>query len=131
MVLLPFGIAGDEQIVCSFENNFVAFASNCAECTIGVYKIERIVRVVHRLPDRKTRFEHGRDAQIGDQNRQCDGDCVLIRDGSDSAPLVPPAGQFLRQNAANQSVIKAGEEGNDGDVIQKRQLPLMIRMTGS
>src|SRR5438270_13186245 len=40
LVLLPLGVTRDQQIVCSFENDFVAFAPNRTEGTVGIYKVE-------------------------------------------------------------------------------------------
>src|SRR5262249_832664 len=49
-VLLPLRVAGDQRVLCSLENNFVALAAPGAERAVGVNKIKRVERVVHHLP---------------------------------------------------------------------------------
>src|SRR5438094_9411480 len=50
LVLLPFRIAADCRVVRSLKHNFVAFAPDGSKTSVGVYEIERIIRVIHQLP---------------------------------------------------------------------------------
>jgi hypothetical protein len=42
LVFLPFCIAGNDGVLCSFKNNLVAFFTNCAEGAVGVHQAEPI-----------------------------------------------------------------------------------------
>ena len=75
-VFLPLRVAGDERVLSSFKNDFVAFAANRSERAVGIHEIERIIRIIHQLPA-GNEIEHRGDAQIRNQDRQCDRDRVV------------------------------------------------------
>lgn len=41
-VFLPFGVAGNNRVVGSFENDLVAFLADGAECAVGVNEAKPI-----------------------------------------------------------------------------------------
>ncbi len=121
-VFLPFGIAGNNRVVGSFENDLVAFLADGAECAVGVNETKPIEGRVHHLPFRNE-IGDGRDAQIRDQERQSDGDGVV-----DARRL-----RFLRRtfcalndrpwkNSPKEGVIKTSEKWNNRHVIQEREV---------
>src|SRR6266404_6484687 len=121
-VFQPFCIAGDERVLRSFENDFVAFAADGSKRTVSVYEIERIIGVIHQLPA-GNEIEHRRDAQVGNQDRQGDRDGVVdARRFRLLRRLLGPPNEGFRQNAAKKCVIETGEKWNDRDIIQERQI---------
>ena len=117
-VFLPFGVAGDECIVCSLENDFGTFPAHASERAVSVDKIKRIERRVHQLA-RGNQVGYRRDAQIRNQNGQCDSDAKL---SARRLRLFGAIRQRRRKNTTPEGIVEAGEEGNDRDVIQKREV---------
>src|SRR5438045_8666246 len=67
LVLLPFRIAADCRVVRSLKNNFVAFAHDGSKSPVGVYEIERTIRVIHEsTAGEEIQYRHS--AQIKYQN---------------------------------------------------------------
>ena len=60
LVFLPFGIAGNNGVVGSFENDLVAFLADGAECAVGVNETKPIEGRVHHLSF-GDEIGHGRD----------------------------------------------------------------------
>src|SRR5205814_1767694 len=119
-VLLPLGVAGNDRIICSFENDLIAFFADGTECAVGVNEAKPIEGSVHHLTF-GNEIGDRRDAQIRNQERQSDSDGVV------NARRL----RFLRRtfgalndrrwkNSAKEGVIEASEKWNDGYVIQKR-----------
>src|SRR6202011_3771473 len=51
-VLFPFSVAGNDRIISSFKNNFVALTADCSERAVSVDQIESVERRIHHLATR-------------------------------------------------------------------------------
>src|SRR6266446_546649 len=76
LVFLPFRVVGNQHVVGSLKNDFVAFPAHCTECAVSVHKIKRIERVVHQLAP-GYEIEHGGYAQPDNHYREYDRDSVV------------------------------------------------------
>src|SRR5207248_8031923 len=111
-VLFPFRIATDDGVLRSLENNFIALASDRAESAVGVHQIERIVGIIHQLST-GSEIEHGRDAQIRNQDRQSNRNPIadVGRSGFLSRSFRPPDERW-RQEMTKECIIEAGQKWN-------------------
>src|SRR5438105_14084828 len=68
-VFFPFGLAGNDRIFGSFEDNFVTLPADRSERAVSVNQIERVERIMHELAS-ADKVQRWRDAQPGSEDRK-------------------------------------------------------------